>query len=239
MIGVLAVSHSAALAAAAVSLAQQMVPGATPLLRQAAGAGTEPDGSPVIGTDAALIAAQLDALADDGATGIVVLMDLGSALLSAEMGVELMSASVPVVLSPGPFVEGLVAAVVSSVGGGDLEAVAREAGDALAPKAAQLGDAVDVSVPADVVSGRVSRIVTVTDPHGMHARPASLIARAVAGTDAQVRLVRTGAEVPASSMMKLLTLGAQVGDELEISASGDEADAVIGRIVEALEAGVG
>lgn len=237
MIGVLAVSHSAALAAEAVGLARQMVPGATPLLREAAGAGTEPDGSPIIGTDAALIAAQLDALADDGATGIVVLMDLGSALLSAELAVELMTAEVPVTLSPGPFVEGLVAAVVSAVGDGDLAAVVGEAGDALAPKQAQLGDTAVDSLPPDVASDRVRRIVAITDPHGMHARPASLIARAAAGTDAQVRLVRTGAEVRADSMMKLLTLGAQVGDELEISASGDDPDAVVGRVAEVLEAG--
>ncbi len=82
MVGIVVVSHSAALADGVVELARQM--GGDELALEAAG-GLE-DGS--IGTDAERVAAAIErAMSDDG---VLVLMDLGSALLSAEMAVELL-----------------------------------------------------------------------------------------------------------------------------------------------------
>ncbi|MGB0097670.1 MAG: dihydroxyacetone kinase phosphoryl donor subunit DhaM, partial [Solirubrobacteraceae bacterium] len=84
MVGIVVVSHSAALADGVVELARQM--GGDELRLEAAG-GLE-DGA--IGTDAERVRAAIErAMSDDG---VLVLMDLGSALMSAEMAVELLEA---------------------------------------------------------------------------------------------------------------------------------------------------
>src|SRR5215210_2432581 len=106
MIGIVVVSHSSALAEAAVALAVEMVHGRGPVVAVAAGG---------FGTDATEVSAALEkAFSPDG---VLVLMDLGSAVLSAELALELAPPGCPVHLSPAPLVEGLVAAVVRAAGG--------------------------------------------------------------------------------------------------------------------------
>jgi len=85
MTGIVVVSHSRALAEAAVALAGEMVHGTQARIKVAAG--LDPT---TFGTDAAAIVDAIVA-ADDGA-GVVVLMDLGSAVLSAEMALDLVDA---------------------------------------------------------------------------------------------------------------------------------------------------
>ena len=119
---VVVVSHSRALAEAAVALAPEMVHGQTSRVEVAAGLD---DGA--FGTDAVAI---VDAITRaDGGAGVVVLMDLGSAVLSTEMALELLDddARERVVLCPAPLVEGLVVAVVAAAGGADRAEVAAEA----------------------------------------------------------------------------------------------------------------
>jgi len=71
--------------------------------------------------------------------GVLVVMDLGSAVLSAELALELLGPfEDEVVLSPGPFVEGLVTAAVTAGTGADLHKVADEAARGLLPKTRQL-----------------------------------------------------------------------------------------------------
>ena len=76
MTGLVVVSHSRALADAAVDLAGEMLHGSD--VRIEVAAGLDPT---TFGTDATAIVAAIEA-ADDG-QGVVVLMDLGSAVLSA------------------------------------------------------------------------------------------------------------------------------------------------------------
>lgn len=121
MTGIVVVSHSRALARAAVDLAAQMVHGDGPRIEIAAGLSeTE------LGTDASAIGGAIERAMDE--QGVVVLMDLGSAIMSAEMAVEMLDEHADRVrLSWAPLVEGLIGAVVTAAGGGDREAVAREA----------------------------------------------------------------------------------------------------------------
>ena len=60
MIGIVAVSHSARLGEAALELALQMVRGGGARVKVAAGAGSDADGAPILGTDAVAVAAAID-----------------------------------------------------------------------------------------------------------------------------------------------------------------------------------
>ncbi len=145
MVGIVAVSHSRALALSAVELARQM---AGPSVRIEVAAGVDEQ---TLGTDAAAIAAAIRS-ADDG-EGVVVLMDLGSAVLSAQLALDLLEDPLGdpgaepvdgaalrsrVVLSPGPFVEGLVIAAVAASTGVGRDEVSAQAAAALTAKTSQL-----------------------------------------------------------------------------------------------------
>ena len=132
-VGLVVVSHSRALADAAVELARGMLPGRELAVAVAAG---DVDGG--LGTDATAIADAVTAV--DSGDGVVVLMDLGSAVLSAETALELLDDDVRerVVLSPAPLVEGLVGAAVTAAAGAGRDRVAAEALRGLAPKQSHL-----------------------------------------------------------------------------------------------------
>jgi phosphoenolpyruvate-protein phosphotransferase/dihydroxyacetone kinase phosphotransfer subunit len=229
MIGIVVVSHSPQLARAAVDLALEMVPGAKPRIAIAAGAGDS-----IIGTDATKVAAAIEEVASPD--GVLVMMDLGSALLSAELALEFVSdPSIRVKLTSAPFVEGLLAGVVRAAGGASLDEVEREASGALAAKTGQLGDAVpEVAPPGGAeAAADVSADLTLHNPSGLHIRPAAMIAQALAGLDATVMVanIRTGApSVNANSTTSLLTLAARKGDAIRVSASGVDASVALGAV---------
>lgn len=236
MVGIVVVSHSPDLARAAVSLALQMVHGSAPRVELAAGA--EGDR---FGTDAARVADAI--VAADSGTGVVVIMDLGSAVLSAEMAVELLpDPSIETRLVSAAFVEGIFAAVIAAAGGASLDAVARDAEDALQAKATQLGQA-STSTDADfsaVATGTIGTEEMIINPDGIHARPAALIVGAVASLDAQVRIAtETSHQVSARSPTALMSLGARMGDTIRIQAEGADRAAALDRIVALVRNGFG
>lgn len=122
MVGIVLVSHSADLAAGAAHLAGQVSGGTVTII--AAGGTDEGD----LGTSAAKVADGLRH-ADQGA-GVVVLPDLGSAVLTVKAVLEDYGATATVVLADAPFVEGAVAATVTAAAGGDVKAVAAAAEEA-------------------------------------------------------------------------------------------------------------
>ncbi|MBD0745063.1 PTS-dependent dihydroxyacetone kinase phosphotransferase subunit DhaM [Streptomyces sp. CBMA152] len=125
LVGVVLVSHSAAVAAAVAELATGLAGGGT--TAPVAPAGGTPDGG--LGTSSELIA-QAAAAVDSGA-GVAVLVDLGSAVLTVKAllaeGDELPEGTR---LIDAPFVEGAVAAVVTASAGADLDAVEAAASEA-------------------------------------------------------------------------------------------------------------
>jgi len=126
-VGLVIVSHSVRIAEGTAELAGQM---AGDEVRIVAAGGLE-DGT--IGTDAARIAAAIEA-ADAGA-GVVVLVDLGSAVLSTVTALELLGDPENVRLSRGPIVEGAVIAAVQASTGSSLDEVLEAAeGAASMPK---------------------------------------------------------------------------------------------------------
>ena len=178
-----------------------------------------------LGTDAAQIA---DAVCDaDDGSGVVVLMDLGSAVLSAELALELLDDEMRgrVVLSPAPLVEGLVVAAVTASGGASAQEVAVEAADALESKRRQLKPAPLVDNPRRVKQNRPGVLTGsfILGSHGLHARPAARLVDEVRGHGADVRIrnrANGSAWVSASSLTQVMGLDAQAGAEVEFRVSG-------------------
>ena len=225
-VGLVVVSHSRALAEAAVVLAEEMLHGRSLRIEVAAGLDET-----TLGTDAVSISAAIERA--DGPGGVVVLMDLGSALLSAELALDLLNdptARDRVTLSAAPIVEGLVVAAVAAAGGASRAEVAAEARDALMGKAAHLAEPATDVVESEPRREEVVGVFTVENPHGLHARPAARLVSEVRTLDASVQLrnLTTGAgPVPAASLSRVATLAAVRGHEVEVRASGPQAQEAV------------
>jgi multiphosphoryl transfer protein len=232
MVGIVLVSHSATLAAGVAELAREMGGPEVPL--EIAG-GTALDDAP-LGTDAMLV---IDAITRaQSPDGVLVLMDLGSAVLSAEMAVEMLPDDVTseVLLCEAPFVEGAVAAATAARIGLGLEEVAAEARGGLGGKIAHLGGGADQEAPSAPETppgaGEVADI-EVTNRLGLHARPAARFVKIAAGFDAHVEVenLTTGAG-PASgkSLNAVTTLGVRRGHVVRVRALGPEATEALAAI---------
>lgn len=238
MIGIVVVSHSPALARAAVDLALEMVGGTRPPIAIAAGAGEG-----VIGTDATKVAAAIDEVASPD--GVLVFMDLGSAVLSATMALEFIASTADVRLSDAPFVEGLIAAIVLSAAGAGLDEVEREARDAMDAKRGQLGNAAPQPAPPTAPAGSASAVsaeVALPNSDGLHSRPAAAIVKALSGVDAKVTVtdVTSGrGPVPANSLIGIMSLGARQGDVVRFSAEGAHAAQAIETLIAMATEGFG
>lgn len=207
-VGLVIVSHSATLAAGVVELAAQMAPG-VPIIP----AGGMPDGG--LGTD---FAAVTDAVATaDQGDGVVLLFDLGSAQMTADLVVESLADPDRAVVADAPLVEGAVAAAVAAAGGASMAAVASAAS----------GSPVASTLPA----GPTEEIeIELTNEIGLHARPAAQLARSLTGLTADVTVRFGDQSSDARSVLGLLGLGARKGDKLVVSARGEQAAEALRRI---------
>ncbi|NMR19610.1 dihydroxyacetone kinase phosphoryl donor subunit DhaM [Cellulomonas fimi] len=235
------VSHSADVAVGTATLARQM---ATDVAILPAG-GLEDGG---LGTSFALIARAVEQAAA-GDRPVVVLTDLGSAVLTTESVLELAADDVAgrVLLVDAPFVEGAVAAAVAAAGGGGLSEVAEAAESAAASFARSGAPAPVASGPgssAGSPGGRASThassptvrgSVVLRNPLGLHARPAAQLARTAAEFDATV----TVDGVDARSVLALIGLGATGGRELVVAASGPQARPAFVAVMDEIEAAFG
>lgn len=227
------VSHSRALAEGAAEVAGQMAPG---VLVVPAG-GTDDGG---LGTGFALVEAAVRTATADGRDA-VVLTDLGSAVLTTESVLELAEPDLAarVRLADAPFVEGAVAAAVTAHGGADAAAVLASAEAAAHSFGASQAPATDAEPgaagPEVADDGSVSATAVLRNPLGLHARPAALIVRMLAGLDAKVQV--NG--VNAASVLDLMRLGAVEGDTVTITAQGPQARDAVERLVADVEAGFG
>jgi phosphocarrier protein FPr len=232
VVGIVLVSHSWKLAEGAADLAREM--GGRDLKLETAGGLDLPDRP--IGTDAVLVMQAIErAWSDDG---VVVLMDLGSAVLSAEMAVEMLDDErrAKVLLCEAPFIEGAVAAAVTAKLGAPMQQVAAEALGGLAPKVAHLGG--EEAGPAEAApqvapEGALSTRLSVRNPHGLHARPAARFVQVASSFDADVRVSNvTAGRGPASarSLNAVATLGVGKGDEIEVLAAGPDAERALAAI---------
>ena len=84
-------------------------------------------------------------------------------------------------------------------------------------------------------SPNVQKTVVISNPQGLHARPAELLVRLAMQFESDVEVIRDGQRVDAKSILNVLTLGAGQGTEITLQAQGADAhDAVeaIARLIE-------
>lgn len=236
MIGIVLVSHSLALAQSTMELALEMIQGQPPPIRIAAGA----DGG--FGTEATAIAQAIDDLAET--QGVVVMTDLGSAQLSTTLAMDLRTTNHPVLISIGPFIEGTMAAVIGARSGRTLTEVAYEADNALAAKST-----VGSGAAADVASSNMPRGTEVASSQevlinqfGIHTRTASALVQLAAEYRSEIWLSNTTSgrgPANASSLIELLSLGAQNNDQILIKAQGIDASQAVQAIQNLVRQGFG
>lgn len=230
LVGIVVVSHSRPLASAAVELAMEMVHDAVPNIRIAAGT---PDGG--FGTDAVAVSKAI--IEADAGAGVLVCADIGSAIMSAEMALEFLEPGGPEAhIAAGPFVEGLIAAVVQAATGAPLAQVTSEASRALQPKEdSLLPEATETPSP-----GSLRAELALPNPAGIHARPAARIVAEVAKYEASVRVAGPhGAFVNASSPIALASLRAGQGDRIHVETSGPQAQDALEAVVNLVTEGFG
>lgn len=227
-VALVVVSHSARIAEGAVELAGQMAPD----VGLFAAGGTE-DGR--IGTSFELVLAAFESALESAAgAGVVVLTDLGSAVMTAEAAVEFCSAPQDVLLADAPLVEGLVAAAVAAQGGADASAVKAAAA---AVRFGSGGGSTGVGGPDGgiPVAPEESGEFVLRNAAGIHARPAARIAGGLAGLDAEVTI--NG--VDGTSMMELMALAVGQGGTLAVEARGKDAAKAVAYVRRLVEEGFG
>lgn len=240
MIGIVIVSHSKKLAEGVLELAEQMTRGAVPL--EAVGGIDDPEHP--IGTDPMRVMAAIEAVAGRAEDGVLVVMDLGSALLSAETALDLLPEAVAakVRLCAAPLVEGTVAAAVQASVGASLEAASAEAAAALGVKIRQLapltGDTPPPDAPpvpataaplADVAAGpadpddALTLPLVIANTLGLHARPAANLVATAGKFQSTITVRKGGKTASAKSINQVALLSVKHGDAVDVIISGPDA----------------
>jgi phosphotransferase system HPr (HPr) family protein len=88
--------------------------------------------------------------------------------------------------------------------------------------------------PAHVATADASRTLRIANPFGLHARPAAEIVEGLMDFDAEVTIAAGDRHANAASITQLIALGATTGDEVTVSASGDDAASAIEAVVRVL-----
>ena len=224
MIHLILVSHHPDIARGIAALAAQM--SAAPETIHTAAGIDDPDNP--VGTDAVRIMQTL--LEADNPDGILILVDLGSAILSAQTALDLLddpALAARCRISAAPLVEGAISAAVAASSGADLETVAREATQALAAKQAALGESAPASATPVVAPSGDSTTITLTNRDGLHARPAARLVAALTPYRARLVLTCGDKQADGKSLNQLALLQARHGDRLTLHADGDDAAAAL------------
>ncbi|MDR1220929.1 MAG: phosphoenolpyruvate--protein phosphotransferase [Treponema sp.] len=230
MVGLVLVSHCRALSEAAAYLARHV--SSTNALPIAAAGGVGEGRAELgaeLGTDAMDIMESIESVYSND--GVLVLVDMGSALLSAKTAIEFLESEKAehISLCSAPLVEGAVSAAVQISIGAGLELVRQEALAALTPKQLDVGDvaACPEKSAAEDEGAYLSYTFVSRLKNGLHARPASLFVGVASSFASVIRvknISRNKGPESARSVNKLALLGILLGDEVEARVSGDDAE---------------
>ncbi|AUX31287.1 MULTISPECIES: phosphoenolpyruvate--protein phosphotransferase [Sorangium] len=168
----------------------------------------------------------------------------GQALL--EFDADLLLRKAPSLLTQVVVLSGETSAIVerasgvARAGASRLMAVSprRRAGGE-APRASSAGEAGASRPPPRATVGVTSALVVVPNPHGLHARPAAVLASEAKSFAADISVELAGRNANAKSVVGLMNLGAGPGAELRIVGSGSEAARAVARLVELVRSGLG
>ncbi|NNJ09047.1 PTS-dependent dihydroxyacetone kinase phosphotransferase subunit DhaM [Chloroflexales bacterium ZM16-3] len=230
MIALLIISHSASIASGVKELIDQMVHGR--VLIATAGGTLEGD----LGTSVDLISQALENLV--GVDEVLVLVDMGSAIMSAEIALEL--SGVPFRISPAPLVEGaLVAAIEATRPGATIAEVAAAAERALETKGIALAAEHmrhEPPAPAPPAGTGIEITLTITNKIGLHMRPAKDFVQTASRFSSTIRARNLSRpERPdgnAKSMIDIMKLGVTLGHQIHIYAEGADAQAALDALAE-------
>jgi len=245
LVSIVIVTHSEDLARGVAELAGQMA-GEDPVRIFPAG-GTD-DGR--LGTSFEKIEHAVTEGLEQGES-VLILMDLGSAVMVTQMAVESLSEEMQqrVRLTNAPLAEGAVAAVVTAAGGARLDEVQQAAEQALAtPK---VPDAAPVSTGASRVppapekpaAGEKGVELIIPNPTGLHARPAARFVRTAMRFEAEITVQNVTHGRPranAKSMMEVANNGtAAQGERIRVTAAGEGAEEALRALQALVESGFG
>ena len=230
---ILIVSHSRQLAEGVSDIVSQMAP---QVVVQCVGG--DPEGG--IGTHPQAVEDALRAMLADGHE-VLLTTDLGSALMVAEMAVETVlgteeeqeaSGQVRALVVGVPVTRGTLAAAVEATSGAGVEACAFAARAVLSdwrvsscPGAQEQDEHVRHEAPA------ASRLLCLSDPSGLHARPAAALAGIL--TEERARLWLDGR--PATTLSQILVLGLVDARRTEAMVVGRDPEAVLDRVQSLLD----
>jgi phosphoenolpyruvate---glycerone phosphotransferase subunit DhaM len=226
-VGIVFVSHSPRIAAGMVDLAAQMAGS----VRLVAAGGTDDEG---IGTSFTKVMSGVSE-ADTG-EGVVVVSDLGSALLTAETVLDMLDEEQRgrVRVVDVPFVEGGVAAAVAAESGSSLDEVAAAARGAV-DAWASAGEATPAAVQEAPAAGPYEREVLVRNPEGLHARPAAEFVK-LANTF-PVKVTVNGKD--AKSLLGIMSLGLTAGSTARITSADADGRAAVDALADLVDSGFG
>ncbi len=241
MVGIVIVAHSAKLAEGVKDLAEQMGQGRVPI---AAAGGLD---DTTIGTNMERILEAIEAVYQPG--GVLVLMDLGSAVMSTELAVGMLppDQQSKVLLSEAPLVEGAIAATVeASIGKSLAEVDAAARAVVRTPKVAgatPLTEPGPAEMPApEGVRPSHEITLTIVNEVGLHARPAALFVQTAGSFQSAItvrNLTRNSQAVNAKSMFSVLSIGAQLSHQIAVAANGPDADEALTTLSRLVKSGFG
>ncbi len=85
------------------------------------------------------------------------------------------------------------------------------------------------------VDGAITRIASIRNQRGLHARAAAKFVKLAGSFDAQIRVIKGDTDVSGMSIMGLMMLGAGIGTDIELRASGRQAAEAMAALVDLIE----
>jgi phosphocarrier protein len=91
--------------------------------------------------------------------------------------------------------------------------------------------------PKPPEAGEIRRTVTICNKRGLHARAAARFVKLAWQFEAEVRVRKNGSTVSGRSIMGLMMLAAGPGTEIELSASGHDAERAVAALADLVTGG--
>lgn len=87
--------------------------------------------------------------------------------------------------------------------------------------------------------GRVEKDLVITNKLGLHARPAALFVQTANRFDAAIEIQKDDMSVDGKSIMGIMTLAAEMGSTIKVTASGKDASAAVDALMKLVETNFG